>query len=63
MSWLVIGSIGTVLFFIGLFLGPVWMGDASYKDALIVFLSTIAILGLIGLIAFALTTGIDQVFG
>ena len=63
MFWLILGIIGTVLFFIGLFLFPVWMGGASYMDALVVFLGTIAILGFIALISFALTTGINQVFG
>ena len=55
MIWLILGIIGTVLFFIGLFLVPVWIGDASYMDALVVFLKTIAILGFIALIAFALS--------
>ena len=63
MFWLILGIIGTVLFFIGLFLFPVWMGGASYMDALVVCLVTIAILGLVALIAFALATGINQVFG
>lgn len=63
MFWLILGIIGTVLFFMVLFLVPVWMGGASYMDALISFLSTIAILGLVVLISFALATGINQVFG
>ena len=43
MFWLVIGIIGVVVYLVGMFLCPVWMGGASYMDALIVFLSTIAI--------------------
>ena len=63
MFWLILGIIGTVLFFIGLFLFPVWMGGASYMDALVVFLETIAIVVFVGLTIFALMTGIGQVFG
>ena len=63
MFWLVLGIIGAVVYLIGLFLVPVWMGGASYMDALIVFLSTIAIVVFIGLTVFALMTGIGQVFG
>lgn len=63
MIWLILGIIGAIVFLAGLFLVPVWTGEASYMDALIVFLSTIAILGFIGMTVFALTTGIDQVFG
>ena len=63
MFWLVLGIIGVVAYLIGLFLVPVWMGGASYMDALIVFLSTIAIVVFIGLTVFALMTGIGQVFG
>ena len=62
MFWLILGIIGVVVCLIGLFLFPVWTGEASYMDALIVFLFTIAIMGFLGLTAFALTTGIDQVF-
>ena len=62
MFWLVLGIIGAVVYLIGLFLVPVWMGGASYMDALIVFLSTIAIVVFIGLTIFALMTGIGQVF-
>ena len=63
MFWLVLGIIGAVVYLVGMFLGPVWMGGASYMDALIVFLSTIAIVVFIGLTVFALMTGIGQVFG
>ena len=63
MFWLVIGIIGAVVYLVGIFLVPVWMGGASYMDALIVFLSTIAIVVFIGLTIFALMTGIGQVFG
>ena len=63
MFWLVIGIIGAVVYLVGMFLVPVWMGGASYMDALIVFLSTIAIVVFIGLTIFALMTGIGQVFG
>ena len=63
MFWLVIGIIGVVVYLVGMFLVPVWMGGASYMDALIVFLSTIAIVVFIGLTVFALMTGIGQVFG
>ena len=63
MFWLVIGIIGVVVYLVGMFLGPVWMGGASYRDALIVFLSTIAIVVFVGLTIFALMTGIGQVFG
>ena len=63
MFWLVIGIIGVVVYLVGMFLVPVWMGGASYMDALIVFLSTIAIVVFIGLTIFALMTGIGQVFG
>ena len=63
MFWLVIGIIGAVVYLVGIFLVPVWMGGASYMDALIVFLSTIAIVVFIGLTVFALMTGIGQVFG
>ena len=49
MFWLVIGIIGAVVYLVGMFLVPVWMGGASYMDALIVFLSTIAIVVFIGL--------------
>lgn len=63
MFWLVLGIIGAVVYLIGLFLVPVWMGGASYMDALIVFLSTIAIVVFVGLTVFALMTGIGQVFG
>ena len=63
MFWLVLGIIGAVVYLVGLFLVPVWMGGASYMDALIVFLSTIAIVVFIGLTVFALMTGIGQVFG
>ena len=63
MFWLVLGIIGAVVYLIGLFLVPVWMGGASYMDALIVFLSTIAIVVFVGLTIFALMTGIGQVFG
>ena len=63
MFWLVIGIIGAVVYLIGMFLVPVWMGGASYMDALIVFLSTIAIVAFVGLTVFALMTGIGQVFG
>ena len=63
MFWLVLGIIGAVVYLIGLFLAPVWMGGASYMDALIVFLSTIAIVVFVGLTIFALMTGIGQVFG
>ena len=63
MFWLVIGIIGVVVYLVGMFLGPVWMGGSSYMDALIVFLSTIAIVVFIGLTVFALMTGIGQVFG
>ena len=63
MFWLVLGIIGAVAYLIGLFLVPVWMGGASYMDALIVFLSTIAIVVFVGLTVFALMTGIGQVFG
>ena len=63
MFWLVIGIIGAVVYLVGMFLVPVWMGGASYMDALIVFLSTIAIVVFIGLTVFALMTGIGQVFG
>ena len=63
MFWLVLGIIGAVVYLVGMFLVPVWMGGASYMDALIVFLSTIAIVVFIGLTVFALMTGIGQVFG
>ena len=63
MFWLVIGIIGVVVYLVGMFLGLVWMGGASYMDALIVFLSTIAIVVFVGLTVFALMTGIGQVFG
>ena len=63
MFWLVIGIIGVVACLVGMFLVPVWMGGASYMDALIVFLSTIAIVVFVGLTIFALMTGIGQVFG
>ena len=63
MFWLILGIIGAVAYLIGMFLVPVWMGGASYMDALIVFLSTIAIVVFIGLTVFALMTGIGQVFG
>ena len=63
MFWLVIGVIGVVVYLVGMFLVPVWMGGASYMDALIVFLSTIAIVVFVGLTVFALMTGIGQVFG
>ena len=63
MFWLVIGIIGVVVYLVGMFLVPVWMGGASYMDALIVFLSTIAIVVFVGLTIFALMTGIGQVFG
>ena len=63
MFWLVLGIIGAVVYLIGLFLVPMWMGGASYMDALIVFLSTIAIVVFVGLTIFALMTGIGQVFG
>ena len=63
MFWLVIGIIGAVAYLVGMFLVPVWMGGASYKDALIVFLSTIAIVVFVGLTVFALMTGIERVFG
>ena len=63
MFWLVIGIIGAVVYLVGMFLVTVWMGGASYMDALIVFLSTIAIVVFIGLTVFALMTGIGQVFG
>ena len=63
MFWLVLGIIGAVAYLVGIFLGPVWMGGASCMDALIVFLSTIAIVVFIGLTIFALMTGIVQVFG
>ena len=63
MFWLVIGIIGAVVYLVGMFLVPVWMGGASYMDALIVFLSTIAIVVFVGLTVFALMTGIGQVFG
>ena len=63
MFWLVLGIIGTVVYLVGMFLVPVWMGGASYMDALIVFLSTIAIVVFVGLTIFALMTGIGQVFG
>ena len=63
MFWLVIGIIGVVVYLVGMFLVPVWMGGASYMDALIVFLSTIAIVVFVGLTVFALMTGIGQVFG
>lgn len=63
MIWLILGIIGTVVFLAGLFLVPVWTGEASYRDALIVFISVIAIMGFIGLTVLALTTGIEQVFG
>ena len=63
MFWLVLGIIGAVVYLVGMFLVPVWMGGASYMDALIVFLSTIAIVVFIGLTIFALMTGIGQVFG
>ena len=63
MFWLVIGIIGAVVYLVGMFLVPVWMGGASYMDALIVFLSTIAIVVFVGLTIFALMTGIGQVFG
>ena len=62
MFWLVIGVIRVVVYLVGMFLVPVWMGGASYMDALIVFLSTIAIVVFIGLTVFALMTGIGQVF-
>ena len=63
MFWLVIGIIGVVVYLVGMFLGLVWMGGASYMDALIVFLCTIAIVVFVGLTVFALMTGIGQVFG
>ena len=63
MFWLVIGIIGAVVYLVGMFLVPVWMGGASYMDALVVFLSTIAIVVFVGLTIFALMTGIGQVFG
>ena len=63
MFWLVLGIIGAVVYLVGMFLVPVWMGGASYMDALIVFLSTIAIVVFVGLTVFALMTGIGQVFG
>ena len=63
MFWLVLGIIGAVVYLVGMFLVPVWMGGASYMDALIVFLSTIAIVVFVGLTIFALMTGIGQVFG
>ena len=63
MFWLVIGTIGAVAYLVGMFLVPVWMGGASYMDALIVFLSTIAIVVFVGLTIFALMAGIGQVFG
>ena len=63
MFWLVIGIIGAVVYLVGMFLVPVWMGGASYMDALIVFLSTIAIVVFVGLTILALMTGIGQVFG
>ena len=63
MFWLVLGIIGAVAYLVGMFLGPVWMGGASYMDALIDFLSTIAIVAFVGLTVFALMTGIGQVFG
>ena len=63
MFWLVIGIIGVVVYLVGMFLAPVWMGWASYMDALIVFLSTIAIVVFVGLTIFALMTGIERVFG
>ena len=63
MFWLVLGIIGAVVYLIGLFLVPVWMGGVSYMDALIDFLSTIAIVVFVGLTVFALMTGIGQVFG
>ena len=63
MFWLVIGIIGVVVYLVGMFLAPVWMGGAACIDALIVFLSTIAIVVFVGLTVFALMTGIGQVFG
>lgn len=62
MIWLILGTIGITLFFVGIFLIPVWVGAATYKEALMCAVLSFAVVGVLFLISWSFAHGYNQVF-